>query len=220
VSTSIVPASAPDLDTPSVRESLLPKSLADAGLRPLREFRRRYENAVLLLVQLKDEQLELEAGLASIGEQHRETAFGALRFKTNKIELSEVRAELAYARLHGNEPGLAERLMKARHFGVLLAKRNKSAPFQERVSIGRTRSADILLRHESVSKLQAWFERNAEGALFITDAGSTNGTRVQARPLTPREPVQVNPGSVIHFGSVMSTLCTADMLWKALHARR
>src|SRR4051812_15457419 len=122
---------APSADAVSHRESLLPKELADASLKPLREFRHRYENSVLLLVQLKDEQDEIETGLASCGEQRNETAFGAIRFRTNKIELADVRAELATLRSQSSEPALAQRLMTSRHFGVLLAKRSASAPFQD-----------------------------------------------------------------------------------------
>ncbi len=48
----------------------------------------------------------------------------------------------------------------ATHVIALEKRDDASGPFPSRVSIGRARNADIVLRHESVSKFHAWFERD------------------------------------------------------------
>jgi pSer/pThr/pTyr-binding forkhead associated (FHA) protein len=102
------------------------------------------------------------------------------------------------------------------HFALQLRKRAGDA-YADRISVGRARNKDVVLREESVSKFHAWFEMDEEGRFYLADAGSANGTRVAGRLLVPRELSPVAMGAVIEFGGVRATLCPGELLWRAFH---
>ncbi|HEX7480320.1 MAG TPA: FHA domain-containing protein [Polyangiales bacterium] len=118
-----------------------------------------------------------------------------------------------------NVSELERRLAQARHFAVHVEKRVLDSAYAERISIGRARNKDLVLRHPSVSKFHAWFELGADGSLCVADAGGKNGTQLGSRVLPAREPVSVAPGEVLRFGTVDSVLCAAETLWQLI-ARR
>jgi hypothetical protein len=69
---------------------------------------------------------------------------------------------------------------------------------ESRISVGRARSNDIVIRSPKVSKYHAAFR--SEGDRFlIEDLGSANGTRVNGRPVKSGEPAEVKSGDRIHF---------------------
>lgn len=62
-----------------------------------------------------------------------------------------------------------------------------------------------------VSKTHAVVEVDAHGALTVTDAGSTNGTTIEADPplpLTPGRTYALTPGTVLRLGDVR---CRVDL---------
>ncbi|WP_432968917.1 FhaA domain-containing protein [Dactylosporangium sp. CA-233914] len=69
--------------------------------------------------------------------------------------------------------------------------------------IGRGRQADLRVRDEGVSRRHAALRYDGR-SLVLRDLGSTNGTRLNDRPVT--EPVAVNPGDVITLGGVTLTV--------------
>jgi pSer/pThr/pTyr-binding forkhead associated (FHA) protein len=87
----------------------------------------------------------------------------------------------------------------------------------DRVSIGRARNKDIVLRHSTISKFHAWFEVSDAETLYVCDAGSTNLTHVNQRRLEPRVRALVEPGDVIRFGSVEAVVSSSTVLWRSLH---
>jgi hypothetical protein len=114
-----------------------------------------------------------------------------------------------------NASALRRRLAQSQHFAITIEKRVQTATYMERISVGRARNQDIVLRHPSVSKFHAWFERDATGALRVADSGSKNGTRVNQDESSRRELTKVNPGDTIRFGSVETLICSPETLWKA-----
>jgi hypothetical protein len=106
---------------------------------------------------------------------------------------------------------------KAPYFIVPLRKRPVAGkPFAHRISVGRARNNDIVLRHSSVSKFHAWFETGGHGEMRVADARSSNGTLLNDDALG-RELAIATEGDVIKFGSIVTMLCTAPTLWEALH---
>jgi hypothetical protein len=115
------------------------------------------------------------------------------------------------------EAELARRLADGGHFIVPLRKRRGGdALYMDRISVGRARNKDIVLRHQSVSKFHCWFDVDDNGAFHVTDAGSKNATKVNTATLPARERTRVEPGDVIRFGSVEAVLCSPRVLWGAL----
>jgi hypothetical protein len=88
-------------------------------------------------------------------------------------------------------------------------------PYPDRVSIGRARNCDVVMRDPSVSKLHAHF-RVGQGKLEIVDNDSQNGTRVNGRSLPANEAVGVEVGDVILIGNVSTRLVDAYTLYDLL----
>ncbi|MGD1146431.1 MAG: RDD family protein [Thermoanaerobaculaceae bacterium] len=78
----------------------------------------------------------------------------------------------------------------------------------DKVVIGRSRSCDIRLREDTVSRLQAAFVWR-EGNLVIEDLGSSNGTYLNG--LRVVEPQTVVTGDVVRFGELRGTVDRSDV---------
>lgn len=93
-----------------------------------------------------------------------------------------------------------------------------------RISVGRATNNDLIIRHESVSKLHAHFhygtmvrlDESHNATLMLDDVGSANGTRVNDKPLKRdmARPVYVNDR--IAFGEIKCRLLDAAALFHAL----
>ena len=116
------------------------------------------------------------------------------------------------------EPGdLRAELQRASYFAVPLHKRKGAANiFAERISVGRARTNDVVLRHHSVSKFQAWFECDDYDTFYVTDAKSTNATFLNGVLVPRSSPVAVAPGDELRFGEVACLFTTPELLWDAL----
>jgi hypothetical protein len=88
-------------------------------------------------------------------------------------------------------------------------------PYPDRVSVGRARNCDIVMRDSSVSKLHAHF-RVGGPKLELVDIDSQNGTRVNGKPLPPHQPATVSIGDTLLFGSVACKLVDAAALYDLL----
>ena len=187
-----------------ISKQLCPDEVVTLALsHPIGEFTAAYGDANFLLVKLDDPPGELEAGLAA-----QQTVVADLHDSPRSMPKDDP-----------SGVGVAElrrRLSQARHFAITLEKRVHDGSYQDRVSVGRARNKDVVLRHPSVSKFHAWFERDPQGLWCVADAGSKNGTRANVADVAVRELVKVKPGDVLRFGSVEVMLCSADSLWKTL----
>jgi hypothetical protein len=78
--------------------------------------------------------------------------------------------------------------------------------FQNRISVGRTRSVDISLPHAKVSKLHAYFVIQGAGAEVrgtLTDAGSTNGTFVDDMRIYRDDTKPLRDGAQVRFSQLV-----------------
>ncbi len=104
---------------------------------------------------------------------------------------------------------------KAPHLEVLPVVKAPGNPYPDRVSVGRARNCDLVMRDPSISKLHAHF-RVGGPTLELVDIDSQNGTRVNGRQLAPHQPATVASGDTILFGSVAAKLVDAAMLYDLL----
>ena len=96
---------------------------------------------------------------------------------------------------------------------VFAIEKRAGGAFPERIGIGRAPNADVRIPLPRISKYHAYFSVGGDGtSLLLTDAGSTNGTSVEARPLQPKQPVQLESGDLIHLGPYRFVYLTADGL--------
>jgi hypothetical protein len=91
-------------------------------------------------------------------------------------------------------------------------------PLGDRVLIGRAMNKDIVLRNPSISKFHAYFETTETGDWSVTDAGSKNGTSLNGKRLTQREPMNVANGDRVTFGSIETLFLDARTVWRLLRA--
>ena len=61
---------------------------------------------------------------------------------------------------------------------------------QESVIIGRSTKASVQIQHECISRSHLQIRKDENGALFITDLGSSNGTFVNNEQIAPNEEIQ------------------------------
>jgi len=83
---------------------------------------------------------------------------------------------------------------------VPLVKRTAiSSSYAGMVTFGRGPECDVVLRHPGISKVHA-FVRRLGDMWIVTDAGSTNGTKVDGTKLTPNVGVELRSGSQVILG--------------------
>ena len=98
---------------------------------------------------------------------------------------------------------------------VLKSSRN---PYSDRISIGRSKTSDVILPSPHVSKLHAHF-LPVEGGFELRDAGSANGTFRNGTRLKPDERVVLKPGDRLRFGWMETEFLDAARLYDWLKKR-
>lgn len=89
-------------------------------------------------------------------------------------------------------------------------------PYSDRISIGRARNCDVVLRDPSVSKLHAHVRREPNGTWVIIDLDSHNGTAVSSVPILPSRPEPLRSGDLVTFGGVTVRVVDSAQLYQVL----
>lgn len=71
---------------------------------------------------------------------------------------------------------------------------------QESMSVGRDPSADITVQDQSISRKHAQLRKH-DGAIWLSDLGSANGTHHNDRKLSPNQEVQLSKEDMIKMGN-------------------
>jgi hypothetical protein len=204
---------------PSAQRNLLPRTLVERVRGLSRPDLAREIAVPLLLVRLDDLGGELAQSLGQLAETGVARVDPGMGFHTQSTDRPTQRM-----RSVPPPPALAPeqitvRVIRAPHFVVPLGKRaGAGRAFTERVSVGRARNSDVVLRHPSVSKFHAWFVRDEDSAYYLVDASSRNGTFRNDVPLEGGVPVRLRTGDLLRFGTIEATFCDAATLRDALDA--
>jgi len=197
--------------------------LGQFGQLPQREFLSSFGNTMFLLVRVPDQGGPLCTALASTSTLAAETPgasggdAGQMDFQTcfaadvSPDVLSDV---WQHANDGDKEREQLQRLRDMQVFVTALRKRDGGG-FLEKITIGRTRNHDVVLRDQSVSKFHASFQPRDDGSITVRDMGSKNKTRVNGAIID--EPTIVVPGDAVTFGSVETFVCSAAGLWATLN---
>lgn len=95
-----------------------------------------------------------------------------------------------YTREYGNEP-------------YIVAGPNTAAAALS-ITIGRSRTCDVKIENESVSKVHARLVSDANtGAFFIVDESSRNGTCINGQPLVAGVRMSIWSGAYVSFGDAV-----------------
>ncbi len=104
-----------------------------------------------------------------------------------------------------------------RDFQVSEVRKRKGNPFPDRISVGRARNCDVVLRYSYVSKLHAHFTTTAADGVAdastefsLVDQKSHNGSAVNGKPLSPGKPAPVVSGDELVLGSLRLRLMDAS----------
>ncbi len=143
-------------------------------------------------------------------EFHTRTAYQGSKSSRADIKASAPQSDV-------DTKAIRERMASAPHAIVPLVKRKQETAYIDRISIGRSRNKDVVLRHESVSKFHAWLETDGSGAVFIADAGSKNGTVAKAERIESRTLTRLDSGDEVRFGSVRAVFLLPETLWEIVH---
>jgi hypothetical protein len=80
------------------------------------------------------------------------------------------------------------------------------------MTLGRTSNNDVVVRDTSVSRFHAYVKPDEAGGLLIQDAGSTNGTLINGKPVPARgngPAVELKAGDDVRIGQVDFTFVDA-----------
>jgi hypothetical protein len=204
---------------PAVERHLLPAALVRrVRAVSLAELTRELD-VPLLLVKLDDPEGELAQSLSGMSASGGVRVEPGMSFQTVSTDRRAARRTSVPPPPSFAPEQILVRIVRSVHYIVPLGKRaDAERVFSERVTIGRARNSDVVLRHESVSKFHAWFARDEQNAYFIADASSHNGTWKNGAVLRGGETARVGPGDLLRFGTVEATFCDAATLHAALHA--
>jgi hypothetical protein len=184
------------------------KTTSDADLVPF------LANALLLLVRVEDPSGKLADGLAQCtkmaGKGVAREAVTVVRAVGSPTSGRRVRRAAPVVDVQK----LRESLEASAHFMVPLTERNRGAGNDKatRIYVGRLPDCEIVLRDVSVSQRHAWIDCDEDGAYFLVDENSTNGTRVNAEQLVPGLHVDIHSGDVLRFGDVFATVVRGQLL--------
>lgn len=97
-----------------------------------------------------------------------------------------------------------------------LQKAPQAAAFLSTVLIGRARSNDVQIWHPSISKLHARVRRRGTG-FELSDAGSSNGTKVSGERLAADVWVPLESGALVELAGVAFHFLEPAHLFRLLH---
>ena len=94
-----------------------------------------------------------------------------------------------------------------------------SAHGQTQWLIGRSLECDLTINHPTISRKHARVHAE-DGGFYLTDLGSTHGTRVAGQPLQPQQPVRLFDALKISLGEHKGELVPANMMAAVMAAMR
>jgi pSer/pThr/pTyr-binding forkhead associated (FHA) protein len=103
-----------------------------------------------------------------------------------------------------------------REYRAIPLKKAPGNPWKDRVSLGRARNNDLMIRTPSISKLHAHCILGDDGEVSLIDLGSTNGTLRNGRRLDPNQAEKLKDGDRVRFGSVDTIFYQPASLYRVL----
>jgi hypothetical protein len=109
----------------------------------------------------------------------------------------------------------ARRRLAGRNIEIRPVEHAATSPAGSPVTIGRSRTCDIVFRHPSVSKVHAHLVLLGK-KLAVIDLSSRNGTTVNGRAIPPDRPERVDRQDRVQFGSVQTMVLDPSDLYDLL----
>jgi hypothetical protein len=213
------------MSTPDALKNWEPRDfVSKVQNQALTAFIAAYQTTFFLLVLLDDLNSELAAGLIQSPAGRREGDGIGFRTSLQDVDATVISKQLKSAEgdIVGRYAGNGPRPVPSRIPQALLREPCYVAPIRKRgeaslvnkISVGRARNNDIVLRHTSVSKFHAWFQIQEITRLFVKDSESRNHTYIDGKMI--EDLTEIKPGQSIMFGMVEGRICSAESIWHAL----
>jgi pSer/pThr/pTyr-binding forkhead associated (FHA) protein len=117
----------------------------------------------------------------------------------------------------GGMPGKVRNEVPAQ-FDALAVRKKRRGAEADRITLGRERTCDIVVRTPGISKQHACFLPGQP--LRVEDIGSQNGTFVDGKRIPANQPVEVQPGAQLVFGDLVTRLISPTELYALLKTTR
>jgi hypothetical protein len=145
----------------------------------------------------------------TLGEVNVKIGFDVFtrRLKIKALFPDETKAPAASPEVETRPEAKACEIALCLKSGIRLGKlRAQLTSAGDRVSVGRSHDNRIVIEDSTVSNFHAAFTLAPNGALWLTDLGSSNGTFVNGVPLAAGNKSIVRPGDRLQFGDIEATL--------------
>jgi pSer/pThr/pTyr-binding forkhead associated (FHA) protein len=103
-------------------------------------------------------------------------------------------------------------------FETLSVRKKRHAQDRDRITLGREKTCDIVVRTPGVSRVHAHFLPG--NPLTLIDPGSHNGTYVDGQRVATGQAVPLQPGQEIVFGDLVTRLIMPEELYGLLKSPR
>ena len=213
---------------------LLPKKLVESVLQMPEDVATQLAELPLLLVRVDESDEKIIAGLEAMSRDYKRMmsnrAFEDFEPQTRTRLMPTIdkrrgggSSDPGVPRRRASGPGfsagsLRKRVTAATHYATLVTKRDPHAD-DPRVTVGRKADNDIVLAHKTVSSVHAFLDSDERNCVFLTDNGSTNGTRINGHRAAANVTTPVNEGDFLTFGDVETMLCELSTLRAMLLAK-
>ncbi len=112
---------------------------------------------------------------------------------------------------------LAEKTLPSRKWAVPLLKSDRNV-FSSKITVGRAKNNDIIIRAGKISKLHAAFLIEDNESFGIKDMGSTNGTKVNHVLLTENESATLKDQDFVTFWQYAFEFVSLDTMVQHLQS--
>jgi pSer/pThr/pTyr-binding forkhead associated (FHA) protein len=86
------------------------------------------------------------------------------------------------------------------NYVVHVLRKARPGPFANTILVGRSGTNDVCIAHSSISKLHARVRSTADG-IWLSDAGSSNGTTLNGKKLAQGAEMPCSSGAHVLFGA-------------------
>jgi hypothetical protein len=113
------------------------------------------------------------------------------------------------------KPGARPEAQRIPDTAIALNKSNRNF-YTAKITVGRAKNNDIIIRASKVSKLHAAFIQEADGGYSVIDMDSTNGTWLNGSRIPKNQPVRLKNGDQIAFCHHEFEFLSQDMFLEVL----
>lgn len=99
---------------------------------------------------------------------------------------------------------------------TIALRKSKRNSFGNKITVGRARNNDVIIRAPKISKLHSSFHPDGQGGYRLQDMGSLNGTVINGERLKKKERIELCSGDLVSFWRYVFEFISLDELIRRL----